>query len=104
MAAIPLRREERDPGKINEAISQLQQGRSNAHGTFALDDDGAATTTTVVALTCSSASHVNITPTNAAAANMIRGADVFVTPGNGSFVVTHGATSSTLNFSYSING
>lgn len=104
MTTRPLRRNETDPRRICEAVEQLQQGRSNAHGSFVLDSGGVATTTTVSAPTCSSNSHVNITPTNADAANAIRTTDLYVTPGDGSFVVTHAASALTRNFTYSING
>jgi hypothetical protein len=104
MTTRPIRRDEPDLKRICEAIEQLQQGRSNAHGTLTLTDDGVATTTTVSAPTCSEFSHVNITPTNANAANAIQTTDVYVTPGNGSFVVTHAASALSRTFTYSING
>lgn len=104
MTATPLRREERDPNRINEAIQQLQQGRSNAHGSFSLTSDNVATSTVVTAITCADASHVNLTPTNANAANMIRTADVYVVAGNKSFTVYHAATNLSCTFTYSING
>jgi hypothetical protein len=101
MSTRPIRRDESDPKRICEAIEQLQQGRSNAHGTFVLDDDGVATTTTVLAPTCSEFSHVNITPTSADAAAM---GVLRVVPGNGSFVVHHATTVLTCSYTYSING
>jgi hypothetical protein len=104
MTIRPIRREERDPRRINEAIEQLMQGRSNAHGSFALTDDGVATSTVVTAPTCASASDVNITPTNANAANAIRTTDLYVVAGNGSFTVHHAASALSRTFTYSING
>jgi hypothetical protein len=101
MPTNALRKDERDPLRISEAVSQLQQGRSNAHGTFTLDDDGVATSTVVVAPTCSSVSHVNITPTtaDAAALGVLR-----VVADNGSFTVHHATTTDTCSYTYSING
>jgi predicted phosphoribosyltransferase len=101
MSTRPLRREENDLKRICEAVEQLQQGRSNAHGTFTLTDDGVATTTTVSAPTCSEFSHVNITPTtaDAAALGVLR-----VVADNGSFVVHHATTVLTCSYTYSING
>ena len=104
MSARPLRRDERDQNQINEAIQQLQRGRINAHGTFTLDDDNVAVSTAVDAITCAENTDVNITPTNANAANMIRTADVYVVAGAKSFTVYHDATALTCTFSYSING
>lgn len=101
MSTRPLRREETDLRRICEAVEQLQQGRSNAHGSFTLTDDGVATTTTVLAPTCGSGSHVNITPTTADAAAL--GA-LRVVAGNGSFVVHHATTVNTCSYTYSING
>src|SRR6478609_5300072 len=101
MSTRPLRREETDLKRICEAVEQLQQGRSNAHGSFTLTDDGVATTTTVVAPTCSSNSHVNITPTTSDAAAL---GVLWVVAGNGSFVVHHTATANTCSYTYSING
>jgi hypothetical protein len=101
MSTRPLRREENDLKRICEAVEQLQQGRSNAHGTFTLTDDGVATTTTVSAPTCSEFSHVNITPTtaDAAALGVLR-----VVAAGGSFTVHHTATALTCSYTYSING
>jgi hypothetical protein len=101
MSTRPLRREEHDLKRICEAVEQLQQGRSNAHGVFTLEDDGVAVTTTVIALTCGAGSHVNITPTtaDAAALGVLR-----VVAGNGSFVVHHATTTDTCSYTYSING
>lgn len=104
MTMEPLRSEENDLRRIVRAISQLIQGRSNGHGNFSLTDDNSATSTQVTAINCKDVSHINITPQNANAANMVRTADVYVVPGNGSFTVYHAATSSTCNFSFSING
>lgn len=104
MPTIPLRRVERDPNKVNEAIRALQEGRSNAHGTFSITNDGVATSTSVDALTCSDESHVGITPTNANAGNLVRTSDVYVVPGNKSFTVYHGATSNASTFTYEVQG
>lgn len=104
MPTVPLRRVERDPNRINEAIRSLQEGRSNAHGTFSLTDDNATTSTVVDALTCSDESCVSITPTNANAANHQRNNDVYVVAGNKSFTVYHGATALSCTFAYSVQG
>jgi hypothetical protein len=104
MTTRPLRRDEIDLKRICEAVEQLQQGRSNAHGSFELNDDGVATSTVVTAITCSSASDVNITPTNANAANAIRTTDLYVVAGNGSFTVQHAASALSRTFTYSVNG
>ena len=103
MSTQPLRKSEKNQEVINEAIAQLQQGRSNAHGSFSLAES-AAVETTVVALTCSENSHVNITPTNGNAGNIVRTSDVSVTAGVKQFVVSHGANSVTCTFTYSLNG
>lgn len=101
MPTRPLRREERDLNRVNEAVAQLQQGRSNAHGSFTLEDDGIETETVVTAPTCADGSHVNITPTSADAAAL---GVLLVVAGNGFFTVTHPTTTDTCTYTYSING
>jgi hypothetical protein len=108
MTIRPIRREERDPRRINEAIEQLMQGRSNAHGSFTLTNDGVATTTVVNAPTCSSNSHVNVTPTTANAYHVMgweADNSWYIVAGNGSFTVHHAATAlANCTFTFSING
>lgn len=104
MSTRPLRREEMNLKEICSAVAQLQQGRSNAHGSFTLDDDGVATSTAVTAPTCSANSHVNITATNANGGNKMRTADFYVVADNGSFTVHHAATALSCTYTYSING
>jgi hypothetical protein len=105
MTARPIRRDEKDLSEICKAIQQLQQGRSNAHGTFTLDDDGVATSTAVTSINCGENSHVSIAPTNAFAAAMLAAAaGIYVVAANGSFTVHHGTTTDECTFTYAING
>lgn len=102
MSAVALRREEKDLGRIVDAIAGLQQGRSNAHGTVELTDNGVATSTAVSdASTCSSASHVSITPTNSNAAALT---GVYVVAANKSFTIHHPATAVSCTFTWAIQG
>lgn len=90
--------------RITQAIIALQQGRSNAHGSFTLATSP-ATSTVVTAPNCSEDSTVLITATTANAANIQRTSDLFVTAGTKQFTVTHGATAnSDCTFSYAIQG
>lgn len=104
MTTLAIRLNEKKPERIAEAIAQLQQGRSNAHGTVTLAVSP-ATTTTVTAPTCAAGSQVNITATSANGANIARTADFYIVAGNESFVIHHGASVNTdMNFTWSING
>lgn len=104
MTTQALSQDEKDQRRINFAIRQLQQGRNNAHGTFTLTAND--TSTTVTAINCAAGSHVSITPTSATAAAAVGSATgVYVTPGNGSFVVTHNNTADLdRTFTYGIVG
>lgn len=105
MPTLTLRREEKELTRICEAVGQLQQGRSNAHGSFTLNGDGSATSTTVSAKTCAVGCHVNYTPNTAHAAAACQDGDFYIVAGNESFVVHHAATSETdCDFTFSING
>lgn len=105
MAIAPLRRQERNQDIINERIRDLMEGRRNAHGELDIDNDGVATSTTVSAPTCSSESHVSITPLDANAAALVGSANsVYVVPANGQFVVYHDATSNASAFRWSLHG
>jgi hypothetical protein len=73
---------------INQAIGQLGQGRSNAHGTVTLNV-GPATSTTVTTAVCSALSTVHLHPTTANAAASVPTNSV--TASNGSFVINHAA-------------
>jgi len=105
MSAVPtINPNEKDLRVVCEFIRAIQNGRWNGHGTFTLNAN--ATTTTVTTALCKSASHVSITPSSAtAAADVGSATGVYVTPGNGSFVVTHPNTADTdKTFTYAIIG
>lgn len=79
---------ERDQNKINIAIQQLEQGRSNAVGECTLTPN--TTTTTVVAPNCGEGSKPFLMPTSAhAAAEWGNGTLYRSAVSNGSFVITH---------------
>lgn len=104
MTTTPIGRNERQPERIADAIIKLQQGRSNAHGSFTLAVSP-ATSTVVTAPNCAQDSHVSITPTTANAANLQRTSDLYVTAQNGQFTVTHAADANVDNsYSYAIQG
>lgn len=85
-SGIGLSADERNPRVQNEAIRQLQQGRSNALVLATLTAN--TTTTTVTAPNCASGSAVLLSPTTANAAAAL--ATTYVsTISNGSFVLTH---------------
>lgn len=103
MSTISIRGNETSVPRIVQAIRDLQQGRSNAHGTFTLTGNGAATSLAVTAETCASGSHVNVTATTANAAALMTG--LYVVAANGSFTVHHATTNnSDCTFTWSING
>ena len=102
MTTVAIRGKETNPQRIIQAIRDLQQGRSNAHGTFTLTGDGSATSLQVSAPTCAAGSQVNITATTANAAAI---SGVYVVAANGSFTVHHATTNnSDCTFTWSING
>ncbi len=90
---------------VNHAIRELQRGRNNAHGSFTLNGNSSDTEITVTALNCSANSHVSVAPTTANAAGQFTSGDMYWVAGNGSFIVTHGATSNNdETFTYGIVG
>jgi hypothetical protein len=103
MTIKPISRNEKNLGVIVDAIQQITQGRSNAHGTFTLGTG--VTTTTVTAINCSENSCISVTPKTANAATACQDGAFYIVPGNGSFVVHHASTANTdCDFHYSING
>ncbi len=92
---------ETDPVKVNTAVRQLIEGRSNAVGTFTLSAN--VTTTNVTAISCSVTSVVIPHPQSVAAA-----ADIplmSITPGTGRFTVSHASNSNTArSFAYLVQG
>jgi hypothetical protein len=70
---------------IRRELDDLRAGRIGSVGTFTLST---ATSTTVTTQACSSRSHVSLMHGSTRAANQTV---QYVTPGNGSFVVTHTA-------------
>lgn len=103
MSTVALRGTETRLQRIVQAIRDLQQGRSNAHGAFTLTGDGAATSLVVTAQTCAAGSHVNVTPTTANAAALMTG--LYTIAADASFTVRHAATNDgDCTFTWSING
>ena len=81
-----LSHDEKNPQVINDAIVQLQQGRSNALVLATLTANAASTT--VTAPNCGTGSAVLLSPTTANAATAL--ATTYVsTISNGAFVLTH---------------
>ncbi|HYW61213.1 MAG TPA: hypothetical protein VE909_11845 [Xanthobacteraceae bacterium] len=88
MAALVLPPDESDRHKINTAINQLAQGRSNAVGTLTLVANVAITV--VAAANCGAGSVVLLSPLTAHAAAELGNGTVFVSAvANGSFTLTH---------------
>jgi hypothetical protein len=88
MTALVLPPDESDRRKINTAINQLAQGRSNAVGIVTLVAN--ATVTTVAAGNCGAGSVVQLSPLTAHAAAEIGNGTIFVSAvTNGSFTITH---------------
>ena len=83
MPIKPLGLGDGDPVRMSHAIRQLQEGRSNAHGTFTLSGIAGVE---VEAPTCSPQSHVSITALNPEGAAQM--ASLFVLPGKGKFVAS----------------
>ena len=96
---------EQNVKKIVDRIRQLMEGRSNAVGTATLSSTG-ATSTSITAVNCGQNSHVHLTPLTPSAATMqwyILSTNVGTT--SGGFIVNHtSSTSTSLNFSYGIQG
>jgi hypothetical protein len=88
MSALVLPPDESDRRKINTAINQLAQGRSNAVGSVTLIANAAATT--VAAGNCGAGSVVLLSPLTAHAAAELGNGTIFVSMvTNGSFTLTH---------------
>jgi hypothetical protein len=88
MTALILPPDETDRRKINTAINQLAQGRSNAVGTATLAANAA--TTVIAAGNCGAGSVVLLSPLTAHAAAELGNGTVFVSAvANGSFTLTH---------------
>jgi hypothetical protein len=88
MSALVLAADEKDQRKINAAINNLAQGRSNAVGAVTLNMG--ATTTTVTARNCGAGSVVLLSPLTAHAAAEIGNGTIYVSAvANGSFTLTH---------------
>jgi hypothetical protein len=88
MSALVLAPDETDPRKVNTAINQLAQGRSNAVGTVTLQ--AGATTTLVTAGNCGAGSVVLLSPLTAHAAAELGNGSIYVSNvANGSFTLTH---------------
>jgi hypothetical protein len=79
--------DEKDPKKIILSVQQLAAGRSNGIGTFTLTTGAASTTVTDP--NCAVGSTIIPIPTNAASATEFGAGSWYVTPANGSFVMTH---------------
>lgn len=94
MPAYVLAPEETNQRKINTAINQLAQGRSNAVGTLTLVPNAAATT--VKAQTCGQGSVVLLSPLTAHAAAELAGGALFVSAvAAGSFTLVHAGNAQT---------
>lgn len=78
-------------------FKSIRQGRLDSVNTLSLASS--ATTTVVSHPACSSTSHVSLSPTNAAAKT--EGIPQ-VTPGNGTFTLTHSSSGSSRTYSYAI--
>jgi|GEM_PF-2734588 len=103
MTTNALRGGETNQQRINDAIRDLQQGRSNAHGSFTLTGNGAATNLVVTAETCAAGSQINVTPKTANAAALMTG--LYIVAANKLFTVNHATTSnSDCIFTWSMNG
>lgn len=94
MTALVLTPTETSQVKVNAAINQLVQGRSNAVGTVTLT--ASATTTTVNAQNCGAGSVVFLSPQTAHAAAEVGNGTIFVSAvANGSFTLTHASNTQT---------
>ena len=94
MSALVLAPDESDRRKINTAINQLAQGRSNAVGTVTLA--AGATTTAVTVGNCGAGSVVLLSPLTAHAAAELAAGTLHVSAvANGAFTLTHAANGQT---------
>src|ERR1700716_674443 len=88
MSALVLAADEKDARKVNAAINNLAQGRSNAVGTVTLT--AGAATTPVTARNCGAGSVVLLSPLTAHAAAEIGNGTVYVSAvAKGSFTLAH---------------
>lgn len=88
---------------VQRVARALLDGKSNNTGTVTLTDS--ATTTTVTEMLCSATSVVVLMPQTATAATAIGAGAVYVTPGNGSFEITHDSTADTdRTFGWTVTG
>lgn len=88
MTALVLAPDEADRRKINTAINQLAQGRSNAVGSVTLAANAA--TTTVAAGNCGAGSVVLLSPLTAHAAAEIGNGTIYVSAvASGTFTLAH---------------
>lgn len=88
MSTLPLGPFEARPDRINQAIRNLQQGRSNATGSVTLA--AGAPATVVTAPNCSATSQVFLFPRTAHAAAELAAGGCYVSAiASGSFTVTH---------------
>jgi hypothetical protein len=88
MTAYVLSPDEQDRRKVNTAINQLAQGRSNAAGTVTLAASQGSTA--VTAQNCGTGSVVMLSPLTAHAAAEIGNGTVWVSAvAKGSFTLTH---------------
>lgn len=95
---------EDDPIKLARSIRDLYEGRSNATGSFTCATGAAQTT--VTAKNCSPVSKVMLTPTTAnGAAEYGAGTCYVSSKAQGSFIVKHANSATTLRtFDYAIQG
>lgn len=92
--------EEKDTKRLILSLQQLAAGRSNAVGTVTCSTNS---TTVVTDMNCNSDSVVALVPATANAAAIMN--SLYVTPGVGSFTITHGSTTSNdRTFKYAIQG
>lgn len=88
MSGNPPHLYEERPFRINGAIRELFQGRSNAVGTVTLT--ASTTTTAVTAINCGTDSKIFLMPTTAnAAADFVSGSLYVSSVGQGTFTITH---------------
>jgi hypothetical protein len=88
MTALVLAPDESDRRKINAAINQLAQGRSNAVGTLTLAANAASTA--VAAGNCGAGSVVLLSPLTPHAAAELGNGTIYVSAVvNGAFTLTH---------------
>lgn len=96
---------ETNPRKINQAIQQLAQGRSNAFGTVTLNVSP-ATSTTVTDQNCGTDTVPRLTPTTASAAAALATTYIPTTTiTGGGFVIQHASSAATdRKFLYALQG